>query len=41
VDANSNGEPVDGFDESIVVKISDATDRGLDACFSQTLGVFD
>ena len=32
---------VDGFSESIVIRISDAPDRGLHACFGQALGVFD
>src|SRR3954465_9304599 len=32
-------EAVDGFGESIVIGISDAADRRLDACFSQALGV--
>src|ERR1700689_4445192 len=32
---------VDGFGESIVVGISDAADRRLNACFSQPLGIFD
>src|ERR1700712_6145075 len=34
-------EAVDGFGESIVIGISDAADRRLDACFGQALGVFD
>jgi hypothetical protein len=32
-------ETVDGFGESIVIGISEAADRRLDACFSQALGV--
>jgi len=34
-------ETVDGFGESIVVGIADASDGRFDASFSQTLGVFD
>ena len=34
-------ETVDGFGDGIVVEISDTADRGLHACFSQALGVFD
>jgi hypothetical protein len=34
-------EAVDGFDEGIVIGISDTADRGLHACFSQALGIFD
>jgi hypothetical protein len=32
-------ETVDGFGESVVIGISDAADRRLDASFSQALGV--
>src|ERR1700677_4393808 len=34
-------ETVDGFGESVVIGISDAADRRLDASFSQAFGVFD
>jgi hypothetical protein len=34
-------EAVDGFGESIVIGISDAADRRLNASLSQALGVFD
>src|ERR1700690_1133317 len=34
-------EAVDGFGESIVVRVADATHRGLDAGLRQALGVFD
>lgn len=34
-------EAVDGFRESVVIGISDAADRRLDACLSQALGILD
>ena len=34
-------KPVDGFGERIVVTVADASDRGFDACFGQSFGVFD
>jgi hypothetical protein len=32
-------EAVNGFREGVVIRISDAADRGFDACFDQALGV--
>lgn len=32
-------ESIDGFGEGIVITVTDATDRWLEACFCQTLGI--
>jgi hypothetical protein len=34
-------ETVDFFGESVVIAVADASDRRLDACFGQALGLFD